>query len=77
MEAQRLRDQEEFRLQLLEAKKRKFEKEEEERKRKEEEERFGCLILTRIMFKFLMLQLNPYLVNGAVSALGGSTGPGL
>jgi hypothetical protein len=40
MEAQRLRDQEEFRLQLLEAKKRKFEKEEEERRRKEEEERY-------------------------------------
>ena len=39
MDAQRLRDQEEFRLQLLEAKKRKFEKEEEERKRREEEER--------------------------------------
>ena len=39
MEAQRLRDQEEFRLQLLEAKKRKFEKEEEERKRRDEEER--------------------------------------
>ena len=40
MEAQRLRDQEEFRLQLLEAKKRKFDKEEEERKKKEDEERW-------------------------------------
>ena len=39
MDAQRLRDQEEMRLQMLESKKRKFEREEEERKNREEEER--------------------------------------
>ena len=39
MDAQRLRDQEEMRLQMLESKKRKFEREEEERRNREEEER--------------------------------------
>jgi hypothetical protein len=39
MDAERLKDQEELRLQMIESKKRKFDKEEEQKRKREEEER--------------------------------------